>query len=199
MKAMTLFPCIGRALSTNAGALVFALAIGTGVAACKDTSADAAVPAAPVAAAATASAPATEQQSAPAAPGSATSADADDDDFPAPRPDDSYNKATLRPQYTACVNASDGVTPALEACGDEELRYQEDRLAQIVATKVASPDSKAKDDWMDAQAAWWADTNRYCTWDPRTEGQGQMLDAQSCRINRVANRVDQLNAATNHP
>ncbi|AWH16074.1 hypothetical protein C1922_01365 [Stenotrophomonas sp. ZAC14D2_NAIMI4_7] len=199
MKAMTLFPCIGRALSANAGALVFALAIGTVVAACKDTSADAAVPAAPVAAAATGSAPGPTAQTAQTAPAAATAADADDDDFPAARPDDSYNKATLRPQYTACVDASNGVTPALQACGDEELRYQEDRLAEIVATKVASPDSKEKDDWMDAQAAWWADTNRYCTWDPRTEGQGQMLDAQSCRINRVANRVDQLNAATDHP
>ncbi|AWH27678.1 hypothetical protein C1930_01375 [Stenotrophomonas sp. SAU14A_NAIMI4_8] len=199
MKAMTLFPCIGRALSAHAGALVLALAVGTGLAACKDTSADAAVPAAPVAAAATTSALATAPQSAPAAPGSTTSADADDDDFPAARPDDSYNKATLRPQYTACVDASDGVTPALQACGDEELRYQEDRLAQIVATKVASPDSKEKDDWMDAQAAWWSDTDRHCSWDPRTDGQGQMLDAQSCRINRVANRVDQLNAETHRP
>lgn len=126
-------------------------------------------------------------------------ADVDDDDFPAPRPDDSYNTAALRPQYSTCVKASGGATPALQACGDEELRYQEDRLAKIVAKKVASPDSKAKDDWMEAQAAWWSDTDRYCTWDPRTEGQGQMLEAQSCRINRVANRADQLNASTGQP
>ncbi|WP_313438021.1 lysozyme inhibitor LprI family protein [Stenotrophomonas sp.] len=202
MQAMTRFTCNRRLLPANAGALVLALAIGLGLAACKDTTADAITPAAPAASAQAGTAPATAAQAAPAAPGAsstATSADADDEDFPAPRPDDSYNKATLRPQYTACVNASGGATPALQTCGDEELRYQEDRLAEIVAKKVASPDSKAKDDWMEAQAAWWSDTDRYCTWDPRTEGQGQMLDAQSCRINRVANRVDQLNASTDQP
>ena len=139
---------------------------------------------------------AVELQALTLAPVAAAAGGDAEDDMPARRPDDSYNKATLRPRYTACVEASDAVTPALQACGDEELRYQEERLAAIVATQVARPDSKAKDDWMDAQAAWWADTDRYCTWDPRTEGQGQMLDAQSCRINRVANRVDQLNAAT---
>ncbi len=125
----------------------------------------------------------------------AVDADVDSDDFPAPLPDASYTQANLRPAYTRCVDASEAVTARLQACGDEELSYQENRLAEIVAGVVASPDSKAKDDWMDAQAAWWSDTNRHCRWDPKTDGQGQMLDAQSCRLNRVANRVDQLQAA----
>ncbi len=35
----------------------------------------------------------------------------DDEDMPPRRPDDSYNKATLRPQYATCVNSGGGETP----------------------------------------------------------------------------------------
>ena len=141
--------------------------------------------------------PAVEPASAPVVTQSAVaSVDAEQDDTPVKRPDDSYKKATLRPGYTRCVNASQAVTSALEACGDEELKYHTDRLRQSVAKIVASPDGKPKDQLMDAQAAWWDDTDRYCAWDPKTEGQGQMLDAQSCRINRVANRADELQVLT---
>lgn len=199
MQAVMLFTCNRRLLPANAAAFVLALVISFALTACKDTTADATTAAAPAASGQAGKAASAAPPAALAAPGASTSADADADDFPAPRPDDSYKKATLRPQYTTCVNASGGATPALQACGDEELRYQEDRLAAVVAEQVARPDSKAKDDWMEAQAAWWSDTNRYCTSDPRTDGQGQMLDAQSCRINRVANRVDQLNAANHQP
>ena len=41
------------------------------------------------------------------------------------------------------------------------------------------------------------DTDRYCRIDPDTQGQGQMLDAQSCRINRYANRADVLETLIN--
>lgn len=133
----------------------------------------------------------------PAAPAT-TSADADaataDADLPAPLPDDSYRSATLRPEYSACVSATGGVTPALQACGDEEFAYQQGRLRAAFARIVAGPDGKAKDALMDEQAAYMDDTDRYCSWNPEEEGQGQMLDAQSCRINRTANRADQLQA-----
>lgn len=136
---------------------------------------------------------------APTAP-AATSADTDSgtaaDDLPAPLPDDSYRKATLRPEYSTCVSASGGVTPALQACGDEEFAYQQGRLRAAFATIVAGPDGKAKDALMDEQAAYMDDTDRYCSWNPEEDGQGQMLDAQSCRINRTANRADQLQALT---
>lgn len=126
-----------------------------------------------------------------------TTADAAIDDDLAPRrPDDSYRKANLRPAYDTCVNASDGVTPALQDCGDEEFAYQQGRLRAAFAKIVAAPDSKAKDAVMDAQAAYMDDTDRYCSWNPDEDGQGQMLDAQSCRLNRTANRADELQALT---
>lgn len=110
-------------------------------------------------------------------------------------PDDSYRKATLRAQYAACVKASDAVTPALQACGDEELAWQQRRMRDAFA-RIADdgPDGKFKDDVADAQAAYMTDTDRYCSDNPDEDGQGQMLDAQSCRINRTANRADQLEA-----
>ncbi len=45
---------------------------------------------------------------------------------------------------------------------------------------VDGPDGKDKDRLMDEQAAYMSDTNRYCRWNPAEDGQGQMLDAQSC-------------------
>ncbi len=108
------------------------------------------------------------------------------------RPDDSYNRANLRPEYDKCVDASDAVTPALQACGDEEYQWQRQRMIAALNIIGAGPDSVAKDKLMDEQDAYLNDTDRYCRFDPDTQGQGQMLDAQSCRINRLANRADAL-------
>ncbi len=109
-------------------------------------------------------------------------------------PDDSYRRANLRPQYSACVDASDAVTPALQACGDEELAWQEHRMVEAFGKIADGPDGRFKDEVMDDQAAYMLDTKRHCSWNPAEDGQGQMLDAQSCRINRTANRADQLEA-----
>lgn len=145
-------------------------------------------------------APAAAEVAAPAspqAPQAVTTADAaTDEDLSPRRPDDSYRKANLRPAYDTCVNASDAVTPALQACADEEFAYQQGRMRAAFAKIVAAPDGKAKDALMDAQAAYMDDTDRHCTWNPEEDGQGQMLDAQSCRLNRMANRADELQALT---
>lgn len=122
-----------------------------------------------------------------------------DDDAPKQRPDDSYRRADLRPGYSTCIDASGGNTFELEACGDEELGYHRDLVRKAVAAVSARPDSKDKDDWMDAQAAWVKQTDTNCSWDQANEGQGQMLDAQSCRINRFANRARELQPLLSHP
>ncbi|MNV00931.1 hypothetical protein D3C71_911150 [compost metagenome] len=54
------------------------------------------------------------------------------------------------------------------------------------------PDGPAKDRWMDEQATWAEDTDKRCS--PGTESVGQALDAQSCLINRYANRAEELQA-----
>lgn len=123
----------------------------------------------------------------------------DEDTLSKPRPDASYTKANLRPRYDECVTAAGGVTPELSACGDEELAYHEEQLAGIVEPVIDSPDGIEKDKWLEDQAAWWEDTKRNCAWNPATDGQGQMLDAQSCRINRVVNRVEELKRRSSNP
>lgn len=125
-----------------------------------------------------------------------TTADAPiiDEDGNPYRPDDSYNRAILRPEFKKCAAASDAVTSAMQACADEEFLWQQKRMRAALATINAGPDSEFKDKLGDEQDAYMRDTNRYCHVDPATQGQGQMLDAQSCRINRYANRADALEA-----
>lgn len=177
------------------------LALVMALAACQasDTEAQTAnVPAtAPETAAAAPSAPAAS----PAAPAAGstevplTTADAADDAQPAAL-DDSYNKATLRPEYAKCIKATEGVTPEIQACQDEEFAWQEKRLQTVWGKIADGPDSVEKDKLADEQAAYMEDTDKNCTWNPDEDGQGQMLDAQSCRINRYANRADALQALT---
>lgn len=113
------------------------------------------------------------------------------------RLDDSYHRANLRAQYKTCTTASDELSPAIQACMDEEFRWQQARLRNAWGTIADGPDSEFKDKLADEQDAYMRDTDRYCRIDPDTQGQGQMLDAQSCRINRYANRADVLETLIN--
>lgn len=124
-----------------------------------------------------------------------TTADAADDAQPAPL-DDSYSKASLRPEYAKCIKATEGVTAEIQGCQDEEYAWQEKRLKTLWRNIADGPDSVEKDKLADEQAAYMEDTDNNCTWNPDEDGQGQKLDAQSCRINRYANRADALQALT---
>ena len=115
----------------------------------------------------------------------------DDDGTPC-RPDDSYYRANLRAQYKTCITASGGVTTAIQACMDEEFHWQRERMRTALQIIGAAPDSEFKDKLADEQDAYMRDTDRQCRIDPATQSQGQLQDAQSCRINRYANRADVL-------
>ena len=120
----------------------------------------------------------------------------DDDGTPC-RPDDSYYRANLRAQYKTCITASGGVTTAIQACMDEEFHWQRERMRTALQIIGAAPDSEFKDKLADEQDAYMRDTDRQCRIDPATQSQGQLLDAQSCRINRYANRADVLEKLVN--
>ena len=140
-----------------------------------------------------------ETTATPCAPSATSSANTpllDDDGTPC-RPDDSYNRANLRAQYKTCITASGGVTTAIQACMNEEFHWQDQRLQNAWGVIADGPDSEFKDKLADEQAAYMRDTNRYCRFDPSTQNQGQMLDTQSCRINRYANRADVLEKLVN--
>ena len=105
-------------------------------------------------------------------------------------PDTSYTQATLRPEYTRCVQDARGMDDQLEVCDSTELAHHKALLEAQVARLMDSPDGPAKDRWMDEQANWAEDTDKRCS--AATESVGQALDAQSCRINRYANRAVEL-------
>lgn len=204
VKAPTLF-----VRATGGKACWSALALGVLLAACQAPQAESAVvaepaaataPAAPAESAAPVQAPAPAAQTEAAAAEQPTPAKADDgapitdEDGNPYRPDDSYNRANLRPEFKKCAAASDAVTSAMEACADAEFLWQQNRMRAALQTIDAGPDSEFKDKLGGEQDAYMRDTDRYCRYDPATQGQGQMLDAQSCRINRFANRADALEA-----
>lgn len=141
-----------------------------------------------------AAAPAAASPTTSAATPAAAESDPADDDLTSRRPDDSYRKANLRPEYDRCIEAAGAVTPDLYACNDEELAFHERKLEEQFSRLLALPDGQEKDRLMDEQAAYMHDTRRHCAFNPEQDGQGQMLDAQSCRINRTANRVPALSA-----
>ena len=109
-----------------------------------------------------------------------------------PPPDDSYIHAPLRNSYIACVKNSRGMNDYLQRCGEEEYAYHEAKFRKSTQKLADSPDSPEKDRIADDLAAWWRDTDKYCAWDEKTQGQGQRLDAQSCKLNRVANHAIEL-------
>lgn len=115
-----------------------------------------------------------------------------DDEMSHPLPDDSYIHAKLSSSYAQCIKQSGAVTFEMQSCMDQEYAQHKNRVEQAFAKIISRPDSMKKDQQMDEIAAWWENTNKYCNWDPKTEGQGQMLDAQSCRLNRIANLADKL-------
>ena len=78
----------------------------------------------------------------------------------------------------------------LEGCDTTELAHHKALLEAQGARLMDSPDGPAKDRWMDEQANWAEDTDKRCS--AATESVGQALDAQSCRINRYANRAVEL-------
>lgn len=109
-----------------------------------------------------------------------------------PLPDRSYTHAKFQPSYSTCIEQSGGATYKLQSCMDAEYSYHKQRVEQSFARIISQPDSVKKDKLMDEIANWWSDSEKYCTWDPKTEGQGQMLDAQSCSLNRVANLAEKI-------
>lgn len=98
-----------------------------------------------------------------------------------------------RPSYKQCLNASGGVTPAMQDCIDAEHAYQDQRLNEVyraLMKRLAKPEATRL---RERQRAWIKQRDRDC--DPGSlPGQGQVLDADSCRLRKTAERATQLQA-----
>ncbi|WP_313455230.1 hypothetical protein [Stenotrophomonas sp.] len=119
------------------------------------------------------------------APAAETISDEDMD----PGLDDSYNVADLRPQYKACIDASDAVMPKVQACQEQEFVYQRGRMRAALARIDAGPDSYFKDEIGNWQHIYMQSTDISCT---NLEERGPAGEGLSCRINRYANRARAL-------
>jgi uncharacterized protein YecT (DUF1311 family) len=109
-----------------------------------------------------------------------------------PELDPSFTNSRTRPEYDACVKRSGGETWALQQCGDKELSWQDARLNRLYQQAIAQLARGDREQLRVAQRAWLKQTDEVCKWDASTDGQGQMLDALSCRLNRTVNRADEL-------
>lgn len=121
------------------------------------------------------------------APATETISDEDMD----PGLDDSYNVADFRPQYGACIEASDAVMPEIKDCQDEEFSFQEARLRAALARINAGPDGYFKDEVGNWQAEYMRYTNINCG---EKEKNGPVGEGLSCFMNRYANRANALEA-----
>lgn len=106
--------------------------------------------------------------------------------------DPSFTDSNTRPEYQACVDGTGGETAALQACGDEELAWQDARLNRLYKLVMSKLPEADRTKLRSAQRVWLKQTDQTCAWDASTQGQGQMLDARSCRLNRTTNRADEL-------
>lgn len=99
-------------------------------------------------------------------------------------PDSSYTYAKLQPSYAQCIQKSDSVTFKLNDCITEEFDYHQKRVHRYFENIINLPDSVSKDKLMNEIADWWVNTKKYCT--------SEILDEQSCNLNRIANLADKI-------
>lgn len=96
-----------------------------------------------------------------------------------------------RPHYQRCLDASGGVTPAMQDCIDTEYAYQDRRLNQVYRRLIASLPKAEAARLRERQRAWIGQRDRDC--DPgAAPGQGQLLGADGCRVRKTAERAAQL-------
>jgi uncharacterized protein YecT (DUF1311 family) len=95
-------------------------------------------------------------------------------------------KSPLRSSFDACIERAEAVTPAMQDCIEEEYVFQHARMKAALAK--LQPTIAAE------QQAWQVAKDANCHWDPKTEGQGQRLDANVCSLMRIAERANELEA-----
>ncbi|WP_024890162.1 lysozyme inhibitor LprI family protein [Luteimonas huabeiensis] len=96
--------------------------------------------------------------------------------------------ADLRPSFQTCLDASGGVTPAMQDCIDEEYGFQDDRLNAAYRALMERTPGSGRDALRDEQRRWIEQRDAACSPGERP-GQGQILDAGNCEVNATANRA----------
>ncbi|WP_250443001.1 lysozyme inhibitor LprI family protein [Lysobacter enzymogenes] len=106
---------------------------------------------------------------------------------PAPKPE------ALRASYQRCLADSGGVTPAMQDCLDAEYAYQDGRLNRVYRRLIQRLSKPEAARLRERQRAWIGQRDHAC--DPGARpGQGQLFDADNCRLRKTAERAAQLQA-----
>ena len=107
------------------------------------------------------------------------------------------DEATLRPSYQPCVEASQGVTLALNDCIGIEYAFQDKRLNAAYRQVRESLPKAERVRLRDEERTWIAQRDKACA--PQTDGgTAGLLDANQCQLDRTAARAAALEARMGH-
>ncbi|MFZ2752302.1 MAG: lysozyme inhibitor LprI family protein [Lysobacteraceae bacterium] len=101
---------------------------------------------------------------------------------------------SLRASFTQCAEASGGVDTAMQDCIASEYGYQDQRLNAVYAELKRNLPAENMTALRTAQRQWLVERDSRCTWDAKTEGSAQRLQANYCRMESTAKRADVLEA-----
>lgn len=104
-----------------------------------------------------------------------------------PKPDASG----LRPSYTACLDASGGVTSDMEDCVGAEFEFQDARLNTAYQALRDRLDQASKLKLRDEERLWMANRDKSCA-DDAGGGTGQAVSANDCSLELTAKRAAEL-------
>lgn len=100
-------------------------------------------------------------------------------------------ESLLRPSYHACVQASQGVTLALNDCIGVEHAFQDKRLNAAYQQLRKSLPGANRIALRDEERAWIAHRDKSCAPDPEG-GTASLLDANQCQLDATAARAAEL-------
>jgi uncharacterized protein YecT (DUF1311 family) len=129
----------------------------------------------------------TEQQAGMAPP------EAPADAPPSLQPPSAPLNAPVRPQYESCLDNSEGVTPVMQDCIDEEWIYQDKRLNTAYRKAMSTLSVEKKEDLRTKQRAWIKYRDTFCD-AGNQPGQGQVLESEGCEVEQTAIRAAELEA-----
>jgi uncharacterized protein YecT (DUF1311 family) len=107
--------------------------------------------------------------------------------------DDMASKKPLRPTYYTCVEASRGVTLALNDCIGTEHDFQDKRLNVAYGQLRTSLPTAQRTTLRDEERAWIGQRDKTCAPDG-SGGTASLLDSNQCQLDQTAARAAVLEA-----
>ena len=136
--------------------------------------------------------PAPVAEAAPAAPASEAAV------VPEPVPAEATSLAAdpgvLRASFAKCIDDSGAADAVMQECIANEFGYHDERLNLAYAKLKQTLAANKMVELRGVQRNWMRDRDTKCTWDARTEGSAQRLQANYCMMEATAKRANELEA-----